>query len=435
MIVVQKKYFYYFCFLLCFVFSCKKDSDTTSPTVTITTPTENQSYNVNDIINVKGSVTDDNKIVAVSISLLDDQENVAHVSRSVAVTSPSMTIDAQYALDNIHLESGNYYLLITASDGTNDTHFRKKIFITAIPKVLKRVCVTSASSNSQTNFSLIDSTFTTIIPYHNFSGDWLGTSVSSYHQQVYECGNYTGNFDAIFLDDNSLKFSVSHFVSSSPFFTGFCADEQRTYTSQYDGYVKGYDYNGNQVYTAIAKSGYFAQHLFFNNGYLIAEEKDKTSTAKRIVVYIPTGVADKETTLTQDVVAFCEKDFENVFLFGNVSGQCIIQLYNRTTNTLWNPYPYTMPVGNFLSAVQIDAYTYLIAHSNGTIYKYEYQTNNLLPYLTGYSANQLVYDNLNNELYVVETNTISSFNYTSKAFHHSINSAENILNVNFLYNR
>ncbi len=139
--------------------------------------------------------------------------------------------------------------------------------------------------------------------------------------------------------------------------------------------------------------------------------------------------------MNQDVVEFCEKDYGNVFVFGNVSGQGVIQLFDRINNHLWNPYNYSLDTGSILSAVKIDANTYLIAHSNGTIYKYEFQTSSVTSYLTGYSAIKLKYDQLNNELYVVETNQISTFDYPTAIFHHSVNSAETIVDVHLLYNR
>ncbi|MGZ6540197.1 MAG: hypothetical protein ACXVEB_17610, partial [Bacteroidia bacterium] len=162
---------------------------------------------------------------------------------------------------------------------------------------------------------------------------------------------------------------------------------------------------------------------------------DKTSSAKMLVTYFPTSSFEKNCSLSQDVVAFCEKDVSNVFVFGNSSGQGVIQLYDRINNNLWSPYPFPLATGTILSAVKIDADTYLIGHSNGTIYKYQYLSGSLTTYLAGYTAIQLKYDDLNSEIYVVEANKITTFDYTSAALHHSVNSAETILGINLLYNR
>jgi hypothetical protein len=154
-----------------------------------------------------------------------------------------------------------------------------------------------------------------------------------------------------------------------------------------------------------------------------------------LVTYFPTASSEKNCTLTQDVVSFCEKDISDVFLFGNISGQGVIQLYDRINNNLWNPYPFSLATGSVLSAVKIDSDTYLIGHSNGTIYKYNYLSSSVTAYLTGYTAIQLKFDNLNNEVYVVEANKISTFDYTTATLNHSANSSDMIYGINLLYNR
>ena len=434
---IVKKIIFLFCLIhITFFFSCKKKTDDNfGPEVTITSPAENQSYNVLDVIQVKASVTDETQITSLSICLVDINHSVVIPALAIPVSSPAMNINTQYALDNIHLETGLYYLLITASDGKNDSHTYQKIYLTAIPKVRKSIYFVTAANVSQTHLSYIDSSFASITPYHSFSGDYIGSSISSYFQQGYICGNYTGSFTGINLNDNSIPFNVMANTSSNPYFTGYYADVKNEYVSRYDGYIKGYDYLGNSIFNANSKSGFYTQKICFNNGYLIAEERDKTSVTKKIDTYYSTGVAFQECSLSQDVVAFCEKDLQNVFVFGNSSGQAVVQLFDRINNNLWNPYNYALPTGSILSAVKIDENTYLIGHSNGTIYKYEYLNSSLTTYLTGYTAIQLKYDDLTNELCVAETNRISTFDYPTATLHKFLNSAETILDINILYNR
>ncbi|MGZ4033990.1 MAG: Ig-like domain-containing protein, partial [Bacteroidia bacterium] len=249
---MKNKYLSLVVILITFLFSCKKDDDVTGPKVIFNNPIENQVFNVFGNVTVNASVTDETKIASLSVSLVDASQQLVHVTIPITVTSsPSMTFNMLYTLDNIHLESGVYYIMISASDGKNDTHAYQKINLVAVPKVLKKVYVTSKTSSIQTNLYAIDSTFTTIVPVHNFSGDYLASSVSSYYQQAYMCGNYTGNFSGIDLNGN-VKFSISPFISSNPYFTGFYNDDKTNYVSRYDGYIKGYDYLGNIVYGATA---------------------------------------------------------------------------------------------------------------------------------------------------------------------------------------
>jgi len=417
------------------LFSCKKDTDDFGPAVVFNTPYENQYFNVNDVVQVNASVSDENKITAVSIRLVDADLNALHTSISVPVLSPSMTVNTHYALDNIHLESGIYYILITASDGKNDSYTSRKIHITGIPKEVKKIFVVSSANISQTNFFYIDSTFSTLTPYKNFSGDYIGSSVHSYFQQVYMCGNYTGNFTGIKLIDNMPRFTISPFVSSSSYFTGFYNTDKNNYVAQYDGFIKGYGYTGNIIYGANATNGYYTKHMCLNNKYMVAEEKNKISGTRNLITYYPTGSAQQTCFLNQDVIAFCEKDNDEVVVFGNNSGQGVIQLFDRLNNNIWNPYPFSLAAGTILCAVKIDADTYLIGHSNGTIYKYNYQSSGVTVYLAGYTAIQLKYDFGSNRVYIAEENRISSVDYPSAIPVNSVNSAETVLDVHLLYNR
>jgi hypothetical protein len=418
-----------------FIGSCKKETDEYGPKVVFNTPFENQSFMVYDNIAVNASVSDETRITELAITLVDLNYIPVQSSLLVPVSSSTITVNVSYPVDNIHLESGMYYLMITASDGKNDSRTFRRVLIIGVPKVLKKVFVATSSSVFQTNLSFIDSTFSGMNFNNTFSGDYLAVSSSSYDQQVFMCGNYTGAFTSLTVPDNTLKFTISPAVSASPYFTGFYAEDRKIFVGRYDETIKGYSTAGNIIYSGTANPGYYVRRMIMNNGYMVAEEKHKTSSGKVLVSFYSTGTPEQQVAINQDVVAFCEKDDHKVFVFGNNAGQGVIQLYDRLNNNLWDPYPYSLAAGSILSAVKIDLDTYLIGHSNGTIYKYQYTSGSMTTYLNGYAANQLKYDALNNNVYIVEANLITAVDYPSKVIMHSVSSAESILGISFLYNR
>ncbi|MFL5764280.1 MAG: hypothetical protein ACJ77K_10110 [Bacteroidia bacterium] len=416
-------------------FSCKKDKDVTPPRISISDPIENQSFNVNDYVHVTASVSDETHLESVSITLLDASQAPAYNSMSLPVTGALMNINTSYLLDNIHLSTGLYFIRVAASDGEHDTYAYRQIYISAVPKALKKVLLFTNSVSTQTNLSYIDSTFSAIVPFHTFSGDHLASGVTSYYQQAYECGNYTGDFTALGLQYNTNRFVYSSVPSSAPYFTGFWCDEQHSYIARYDGAIRGYDDSGSGIFTANSLSGFYAQHMLFHSDRLLAEEKDITSATKKLVVYFTSGGLEQSVNMSQDAVELCEKDATSVFVFGNVSGQGVIQLYDKPANNLWSPYPFPLATGSILSVLKLDADTYLIAHSNGTIYKYQYSVNSLTTYMTGFTAIKMRMDEVNNVLYVAEANKVSTFAYPSLTPVNTINSPETILDLQLLYNR
>jgi len=436
MFFVKKYLFLLYAFVLVLVISCKKENDDTAPTIVFYTPTENQTFNVFDPVLVNATVSDDIKLTAVSIALLDNQRN--QVQGSVAVniaSSPRFTFNAAYYLDNIHLETGTYFIQITASDGKNDSRKVQQIFVVAAPKILKKIYVVTAPSVSSTIINYVDTATNGLLPYQTFSGDYMASDANSYFQYFYKCGNYTGSFSGIDLTYDLPKFHYNAVITSAPYFTGFYATEKTNYISLYSGYIRGYDYTGNLVFGASAVSGYYPKKTIKNNGYFVSEQKDYTTSANILVTYYATGAKQQQQTLSQDIIAMYEKDYESVFLFGNNAGQGLIQLFDRNANNIWNPYPFSLATGSILSVVQISPTVYLIAHSNGTIYKYQYNTSSVTPYITGYTAIELKYDDVNNRLYVVENSTITVINYSSTAVVNTINSASPIKGLNLLYNK
>lgn len=430
-----KKHFYLLVIISLLFISCKKEKDKRPPAIAILSPVPNQPFYVNEEIPVRGTITDESTLTTATVNLLNEQGNPVMPAVLIPVSGSTAEINLSYALTDIHLESGKYQLCIFASDGSNDHYAYQWIYIYGIPRVLKKILVTTSTS-TQVNLSEIDSATSVLLPYQSFPGDHLASAVNSFSQKFFHCGERTGHFIGMDLENKSVFLDVP--VASSPpapYFTGFCFADNNCYVGFYNEQIKGYDQSGATVYNAKLPTGYYPIHLSMNNGQLISEEKHKITGDKKLVCYYTTGAARQSTALIQDVVAFCEKDATQVFLFGNKAGQGIIQLYDRVTNNLWDPYPYTLATGLVISALKLDADTYLIAHANGIIYKYNYSTSGVTPYLSGYTALQLLKDDHTNILYVIEKNAINGFELPGLKPLPVIHSSEPILDVGLLYNR
>jgi hypothetical protein len=433
---VVKKYFYLSGILIILLFACKKGKDDQPPLISITSPTENQVFDVNDDIHLIGTISDETALKAVAVTLLNDQGLPAHVTLPIQIKSLQMTVDVHYLLDNNHLESGWYQLQVFASDGVHDAYLVQHIYIKALPKELKKIVVSTVLNTTQTNLYNADTISNVLKPYLVFSGDHTASAVNSFYQQFYHCGKSSGHFKGIKLDNNAVVVDVAPVIMPSvPYFTGFYSTEHACYISLYNKQIKGYDPSGALIYNANVMDDFYPQHLIMNDHYLIAEAKSKLTADKNLVCFYPTGTALQSCNLHQDVIAFCEKDASNVFVFGNTSGQGVIQLFDRAANNLWNPYPYPLAAGSIVSVMKLDPDTYLIAHSNGTIYKYVYSASSVTTYLTGYTAIQLVLDDVSHTLYVVEKNKISSFEVNSLKPLRTFTSTEAIVSVDLLYNR
>jgi hypothetical protein len=429
-------YFLMWSILVNLLFACKKEKkDDQAPLITISSPTENQLFHVNEEVHVTGTISDASSLVRASITLLNEQGVAVHSTLPIDIAANEVTLNASYLLDEIHLETGNYQLCVFASDGKNDGYAYVNIHIIGVPKTLKKVFVASLPNSSQTTISIIDTASNTLVPELHFSGDHLDLAVDSYFQELAHCGSFTGNFSSVTVDNTKPIINIPCVPSSSvPYFTGFYSKNNQYYVSFYNEQLRGYDHTGNIIYNASALPGYRAKHICINDQHLIAEEQHKLNKDQKLVCYYPTGSVEKSCNLSQDVIAFCEKDDTHVMVFGNNAGQGIIQQYDRVSNNLWNPYPSALTNGAITCALKLDSDTYLLGLSNGAIYKYVYSASSITPYLTGYTAIQLVMDELNAVLYIIEKNRITTCDAQGKPIR-TINSAQELVGLGLLYNK
>ena len=131
---------------LCFL-SCDKE-DTVPPVVVVNTPLSFSNFDVLDYITIQGKASDETNIEWVEIKLLNN--NLVSVADQIVLYSNDLEYDfnAVLLIDDIHLNSGNYFLKIAVSDGRNITTSYVELLLSAVPLALKNTYVVSANINS-----------------------------------------------------------------------------------------------------------------------------------------------------------------------------------------------------------------------------------------------------------------------------------------------
>jgi hypothetical protein len=413
---------------------CKKDqSDGSPPRIEITNPYDSQSYTAGDTIYADFSVSDNSAVSSISFGLVDANMAVALNAVQVTPAGNNGTYHLVYPIYDLHLASAVYYVKVTASDGYNSISRYQKINLSAIPKVRKGYYYVTRPLANLVKIWALDTNLVSSA-YYSLNGDLVSTGLSSYTQDLFTCGMYTGNMSAVSLLNPALKWSIPVVNNSIPYFEGVYNSGVNTYVSFYSGQIKGYDQNGSQRFNAAATNNYFPMHIFRHGGYIAAEAKDVSSSAKKIILfYVSSGQGYQECVMTQDVAAFFTYDTDNIFVMGNNGNQGVVQLYQVSTNGFWSPI--TLAPGKLLSAVQVDANTYLIAHSNGTIYKYTYSNSSIVPFITGVVAAHMSYDDVNQEVLVSEAGQLKLYNYANAGLINSTTASDSVCGLHVLFNR
>ena len=116
----MKKLLFLFLSLSVVLLSCNK-KDEISPNIQITSPNEYSNHDVLDTLAVVGTISDNEQLEYVKLSLLNENNVTVASVITLFPETKEYSLNHEFIIDNILLESGDYNLLVTASDGENET--------------------------------------------------------------------------------------------------------------------------------------------------------------------------------------------------------------------------------------------------------------------------------------------------------------------------
>ncbi len=420
--------------IICCNLSCKKDdAPTTPPSITIQLPVENTVHNVFDAVPVQFLVQDNDRLTSVVVSLMDLNSQPVLAGVDVTPSSNPATVTMSYYLNDIHIASGYYFIKVSASDGTTTNIAIRRIYVNEAPRMLRNAYYVTLPTPSTRNIFKIDSLQNPVLA-GTYAGDHSQSCISSWYQDLHTIGYMNGDLYAINLEDNVTNWSVNCLTSADPYFTDVHVNGKNSYLSFYDGRLKGYLVDGTIIMSASVQAGYYPRRIFKHDIYLAASIKEIISPARKLVLFnAATGAGYQETALSQDVVEMYTKDNDNMFCFGNDAGQGKFEIYQLSSNAFWTPY--TCPAGSILSVAQVDANTYLIGHSNGTVYKYQYNINSLTTLIPGVTASCLRFDDVNLHVYVAEGVTVKRYLYSTGTLINTVNASGTVADLELLFNK
>jgi len=427
----MKKIFLLSLLLPLFLFSCKKKDDI-SPYVQISSPSANASFNVLDTLAVVGTVSDNEQLEYIRISLLN--ENNIAVATVVTLFPPAneYTLNREFIIDNILLESGTYNLVITASDGENETKKYIPLYLNEVARELTGILFVEAPSANSVNVKKIKPDLS--VQQVAFSeGDFSSAAISSFNQCFYLAGSETGSLRAFEMLNNTELWNIpANPLSGAPYFSDVFEEDGWLYVSFYDGTIKAYDKNGT-VKQQIDVSGYKLLKIYKQDNLIFSEQKLTGTTNRRLVVYDATSAAEiQNVPLDMEIVSFCKRNDNNIFIFGNSGTQGSMKNYVISDNGFWEPH--VLPVGMVLSAVRIDDNTFIIGHETG-VYKYTYNPNSLTDYIQSVAASAIKYETLSNLIVLSEGSSVKIYNYSNVSLLNTVAAASEIKSIDLLYNK
>lgn len=393
--------------------SCKKDKgDPNPPVVVFYAPNEGQHYNVGDTILVDFDVSDDKAINSVVVSFVDENLTSVLPQTPLQLFKGVTRYQVPIALSDVHLESGDYYIKVYATDGYNFKNFFRKVSLTALlDNTLGYYFVCDNSSNQKTIF--FSDTLFAVSLFKNMSGDYGDALINSYNQTIAYCGAYTGDLQCMHLANGAVKWSVPYFSGINSYFKKLHKYKNITYVSLYSGAINGYNTDGAKVFGAQLNSLFYPDNILRMGNYVLIEAIEIAGSTRKIVMHsASTSGGIQEATLNEKVIAMYEKDSNNVYVLGNYNGQGSLKIYELSSNGFWSPK--ALPSGAITATVAVDKKTLLIAMDNGSIYKYDYSSNSLFLHINA-RATTMDFDRENQMVMVGFGKNVEWYSYANGA--------------------
>ncbi len=389
---------------------------------------------VGDTIAVSANISDDKEITSITVRLLNSSYISVGNDYTIPVSTANYSLNIQFIIDNLNLSSGSYLVAVIASDGHSETNAFVTIYLNELQKERKGIYVMSASNSLSFNVSKLDSS-NNLIQVINVTGDYSGSAIYSRNHELFTTGKIGGSFNSFNLNDNSLLWSKPPGSFPLPTFQSLFLRDDLIYVSYYDGNIKAYDKNGSIKYT-VQQQGFFRPDVIYKNDqYLFSEiYYPGTGLNKIASFYLVTGIENQEHAIDIDLKNIYTLDQNRLLLFGNdlLSGQGKIETYTISGNG--TSMLHLIPTGNLNRVVQIDNNHYFISHSDG-IYLYDYTLNSLTPFVSGFHAYSLEYEDLYQELFACSGNQVHVYNSATGSFEYDVASADSVMDVQILYNK
>lgn len=391
------------------IYSCKKEKDEVKPVIVLDSPADKESFKVFDEIPISGTVEDDIHIEFVRISLLDENQKTAASGIAINPTGKKLNFTRGIALNDVNMESGLYYLAVTASDGINEHKLFRYVYISEASQKRKGIFVIT-SDGLTTRAELIDSTGL-VNSYTSFYGDYSGSAISAYYQTLSVAGSKTGDMTCINLSDKSVKWKIPTTHQSYPTFTNIEYIDRWNHLSYYEeGTMKAYFDNGSVRTNFKAINGFYSKKLINMDTHLISYQESFTGEMKKLVTYNKsTGLFYHDLSVAFEVVDFCQLTGMNVLAFGNQENAGVLKIYNSNANN--ERETIALPAGKITCAAKLNENEYMFSNENG-LYIYYYMSNSTSLFKSG-NFTHFVYDDLNDEVIAVTNNQILLYNYNS----------------------
>lgn len=430
-----KRYIFPFAALL-LCFSCSKGDDyITPPSVTISNPFQNQTFGFGDTIFVKAFISHFRAIESVKVSLLN---KVLSPVLPVLNFSPDVAeyqINTYFVLDNVNLESSEYFIQIKVSDIHSSWNEWAEIRIVEVAREFKSIIAVVANPDLLNTFEVFETPLNAASSkLYGFSGDHLGSEVNSIYNLHFTAGSVFNGLIAWDINKKTANWNVPAVVNPpQEWFYQLYADEKDVFVSTRDGFIVGYDRFGKVSFRSLQfQNGKFT-HFVSHQNMLIAVFEPYNSQFQELVVFnYPGGTVLRRLQISGKVKHLSVYNSGSLLVFTDQATKPAVFEFTIESSTFVKLKDFAFDNCDIVIGSGKDHY---FISSGSIIWWYRPQTGSATLYITVQEPGSMAFDELNNQLYVASGSTIS---YHRLPFSQALGNIEmpgRVVGINLRYNR
>ena len=378
---------------------CRKDDDTTGPSVTILAPGAGAQLQIPGEVTVRAAVSDDRQVTTVRFTVLDPQGIPVVGSASVAVDAASADVERTLALNDEALRSGAYTIMVTAHDGSNESRAYRALTVVEAPLRLRAVYAVSAVGG-QTAVLRIDSTGAAA-PFATLDQDVRHAVLSTRSRALVIAGDVSGPVTALDAELGTVRWQLPNTNAfGSTFFTGLDRiDDDRLLIGRSDGELRAVAaFSGSGFFTALALDGRYPRRQAALGGRLLSEQPLVAGNGRRLVLYTAyTGELLAERPLDLVLAGFAALDDDRVLLCGERGGDGVVRELHVDLGGGWEPQALS---GQAIRGVaSAPGQVHYLATSTGLL-RYSYSTNTVQSLIAGPALEVIGRDAVSGAVYI-----------------------------------
>jgi hypothetical protein len=424
--------------LSAFLFTnCIKDNDAVDPDIVITSPKENQVFNVFDTLFVKASVTSRDKLTGLMVGVVDENLQPVLPTYNISLNTTLVNhweINQPIPIDAITLESGNYYLWIKASTDHTIKNKYLSIRIIEAERKIKKIILLQRSNLNTTTLIEMDSS---LQPLHcfDFAQDLQAADIDPVHSMLYLIGSVTGILTAFNLDSNRVEWQQSG--SGTPelnYYQDIRLHQSLALASSSNGRIIGYDHQGNiDFYKDFGFVQYPVRNWIHENIITIAVEQKNGSPGYLNNYYYPGSAYQSGIQIPFTIISILPVTNDIMLIAGNQSDEGIIRYFTSSAPGLSTPCNF--PSETIRKVIPGSDGNFFI-NTGEKIYWFQSSQNSITPYiLADQGIVDLVYDITNNHILTVESSTLNFYSFPQHQLLHSVTVDDSVKACLLWYNK